>query len=410
MRSRSGLVVLMTYALLLPVTVTAQTLDGSANSAVSWLLTQQNPNDGSWGATDEVKYVQTSEAVLALAALNHRTPQYYAGLTWLQNHAPVNIDHTARRVLALQSNGSSVAGDLQSLLTAQALAAPGNSGWGLSKTYQGSALDTALVLQAYNQAGVSTNVTNAVNYLINTQLTGTDKGWVVGQESASDPTTTAQVLIALIPLKSSNASLPAVISNGLAALNAKVTISSPRSQQALAVVANLRNATVSTPAATLLNQLTATQGVDGSWVGDIQATALVARAEAAGIGRDLSVQRQVINMPDAKLRAAVNQALGRNIMDALNMGEIAQLTSLNLAGLGITNLTGLQYAVNLTNLDLRGNTISDYSPIAALTATVLKDTLVAGGESGDTPTLPEWGMLLMGSLLMLITLRHSRKT
>ena len=232
----------------------------------------------------------------------------------------------------------------------------------------------------------------------------------LGQESASDPTTTAQVLIALIPLKSSNASLPAVISNGLAALNAKVTISSPRSQQALAVVANLRNATVSTPAATLLNQLTATQGVDGSWVGDIQATALVARAEAAGIGRDLSVQRQVINMPDAKLRAAVNQALGRNIMDALNMGEIAQLTSLNLAGLGITNLTGLQYAVNLTNLDLRGNTISDYSPIAALTATVLKDTLVAGGESGDTPTLPEWGMLLMGSLLMLITLRHSRKT
>lgn len=410
MRSRSGLVVLMTCALLLPVTVMAQTLDGSANSAVNWLLTQQNPDDGSWGATDEVKYVQTSEAVLALAALNHRTPPYYAGLTWLQNHAPVNIDHTARRVLALQSNGSSVTSDLQALQTAQALAAPGNSGWGLSKTYQGSALDTALVLQAYNQAGISTNVSNAVSYLISTQLTGTDKGWVVGQESASDPTTTAQVLIALIPLKATNASLPAVISNGLAALNAKVSTTSPLSQQALAVVANLRNAATSAPATTLLNNLSATQRTtDGSWGGDIQATALAVRAEAAGIGRDLSVQQQAVNIPDAKLRAAINQALGRNTMDALNRGELAQLTSLNLSGLGITNLTGLQYATNLVTLDVRGNTISDYSPIAALTATVLKDTQVAS-TSGDVPTLPEWGMILMGSLLMLITLRHTRKT
>ncbi len=104
----------------------AQTLDASANNAVNWLLAQQNADDGSWGATDEVKYVQTSEAVLALAALNKRIPQYYAGLTWLQNHAPVNIDHTARRVLALQSNGSSVASDLLSIQTAQALSSSGN--------------------------------------------------------------------------------------------------------------------------------------------------------------------------------------------------------------------------------------------------------------------------------------------
>lgn len=411
MRSRRRLVVLAVLALLLPITAGAQTLDASAGGAVNWLLAQQNADDGSWGATDEVKYVQTSEAVLALAALNRRTPQYYAGLTWLQNHAPVNIDHTARRVLALQSNGSSVATDLQSIQVAQALAVPGNSGWGLSKTYQGAALDTALVLQAYNQAGIGTNVPNAVGYLLSAQLTGTDQGWVVGQESASDPVTTAQVLIAITPLKSTNPSLPAAISNGLAALNAKVTTASPVSQQALAVVANLRNAAVSPPATALLNNLAATQGVDGSWGGDIQATALAARAEAAGIGRDLTAQQQVVNMPDAKLRAAINLALGRNAMDALNRGELAQLTTLNINGLGVTNLAGLQYAVNLTYLDARGNTIGDYSPVAALTqATVLKDTQVAGGGDGDAPTLPEWGVILMGSLLMLTLLRHSRKS
>lgn len=336
----------------------AQTLDTSANSAANWLLAQQNADDGSWGATDEVKYVQTSEAVLALAALNKRTSQYYAGLTWLQNHAPVNIDYTARRVLALQSNGSSITTDLQSIQAAQALSAPGNNGWGLSKTYQGAALDTALVLQAYNQAGINANVPNAVSYLLGAQLSGTDQGWVIGQESISDPATTAQVLIALIPLKATNATLPTTISNGLAALNAKVTTASPVSQQALSVIANLRNAAVSPQVTTLLNNLTATQGTDGSWGSNIQATALAVRAEAAGIGRDLTDQQQAVNMPDAKLRAAVNQALGRGAMDQLNRGELVQLTSLSAANRGITDLTGLQYATNLTYLDLSGNSLS----------------------------------------------------
>lgn len=336
----------------------AQTLDASANSAANWLLAQQNADDGSWGATDEVKYVQTSEAVLALAALNKRTSQYYAGLTWLQNHAPVNIDHTARRVLALQSNGSSVTTDLQSIQAAQALSAPGNNGWGLSNIYQGAALDTALVLQAYNQAGISTNVSNAVSYLLGAQLSGTDQGWVIGQESISDPATTAQVLIALIPLKTTNATLPTTISNGLAALNANVTTASPVSQQALAVIANLRNTAVSPQATALLNNLAATQGTDGSWGSNIQATALAVRAEAAGIGRDLIDQQQAVNMPDAKLRAAVNQALGRGAMDQLNRGELAQLTSLSAAYRGITDLTGLQYATNLAYLDLSGNSLN----------------------------------------------------
>lgn len=29
---------------------------------------------------------------------------------------------------------------------------------------------------------------------------------------------------------------------------------------------------------------------------------------------------------------------------------------------------------------------------------------------GDSPTLPEWGMIMIGSVLMLAMLRHSRKT
>lgn len=387
--------------------------DTSAANATTWLLQQQNVSDGSWGATDDVKYVRTSEAVLALAALNRRTVQYYAGITWLQNHVPANVDYSARRILALQSNGNSVAADLLSLQGSQALAAPGNSGWGLSKLYQGSALDTALALQAYNQAGVTTNVANAVTYLTGAQLTGGDKGWVVAQETSSDPVSTAQVLIALIPLKTSYASLPAAITNGLAALNAKVTTASPTSQKALSVIANLRNSASSPQAATLLSNLAATQSAGGSWGGDIYVTAIAMRALAAGLARDLAAQQQAVNMPDAALRAAVNQALGRSSLDALNIGELSQLTTLNIAGLGINDLTGIQSAVNLTYLDARNNNISDFSPVAGLTsATILEDGnpgyAGSGGNSGDVPTLPEWGAILLASLFMMLILRQQR--
>ncbi|MFX5960964.1 hypothetical protein ABTE72_19675, partial [Acinetobacter baumannii] len=81
---------------------------------------------------------------------------------------------------------------------------------------QGSALDTSLSLQALTQQGVTTNVAQAVSYLTTTQLTGSDKGWVVGQETVSDTITTAQVIIALVPLKNMSAAVPTSIANGLA--------------------------------------------------------------------------------------------------------------------------------------------------------------------------------------------------
>lgn len=276
-----------------------------AANGVAWLLAQQNVADGSWGSTDEEKYLQTSEAVLALAALNRRTPQYYAGLGWLQNNMPENTDYLARRVLALQSNGSSVTADLAALQAAQRVTAPGNKGWGLSAAYQGAALDTALALQAYNQAGGSVDVAGAIAYLTGTQLAGSDKGWVLGQETSSDPVTTAQALIALAPLKASYPALTTVINNGLATLNVKVVTSSSPQQQALAVIANLRNGNEAA-ASTLLTSLAVQQAGDGGWGGDIHATALAMRALAAGMAQDLAAQQAVVSMPDTNLRAAVN--------------------------------------------------------------------------------------------------------
>jgi len=404
-----------TWALLLllgAASCFAGPLDTAGGNGVAWLNQQRNADDGSWGAGDAVKYVQTSEAVLALGALNQQGPAYYGGVAWLGNHAPANIDFTARRVLALGAANHALSADLLALQTAQNLAAPGNSGWGLSKTYQGSPLDTGLSLQALTQQGVTANVPQAVAYLVGTQLTGADKGWALGQETASDPVTTAQVLIALIPLKAVNAAVPAAVTNGLAALNAKITAASPTPQIALAVVANLRNDPDSAQAISLLNTLLGRQVANGSWGDDIHATGLALRAVAAGAGKDLAAQKQAVAVPDNALRAAINAALGHGALDALTVGQMRRLTSLTASGLGISDLTGLQYATNLTYLDVSNNDINSFDPLADLTGA----TVIATGNpgyvppvqlaDGDVPTLPEWGAIILGSLLLLISTRR----
>lgn len=389
--------------------------DTAAAKGAAWLLTQRNVVDGSWGATDDVKYVQTSEAVLALGALNQLSPAYHAGLSWLDNHAPVNIDFTSRRILSLGQAGASVSLDLTALQGAQGTTGVGNNGWGLSGTYIGSPLDTSLSLQALNQQGINANVSQAVSFLTAAQLTGSDSGWALGQESVSDPATTAQVIQALIPLKSVSTGVPTAITNGLTALNAKVNTSSPVSQIALAALANLRNSSSSSQATTLLNALVSQQATDGSWGEDPYATALALRALAAGLGKDMTAQKQVVNMPDATLRAVVNANLGHGAMDAINVGQLQQLTSLNASNLGIKDLTGLQYATNLQTLDVSNNQINSFAPVAGLTNTAINETgnpgyvAVAGNDAADSPTLPEWGAIVMGCLMLLTMIRAQRR-
>ena len=391
----------------------AATYVAKENAGVAWLLQQQNNADGSWGASDDVKYVQTSESVLALAALNQLGSAYFNGLVWLNNHSPANVDFTARRVLASGKTGASVSLDLQTLQSAQDVVAYGNNGWGLSGAYQGSPLDTALSLQALTQQSVATNVSVAVSFLTASQLAGTDTGWALGQETTSDPITTSQVLLSLIPLESQGAAVVTAVANGLTALNLKVTTASPVPQIALAALANVRNSATSPQAATLFNALTSRQAPDGSWGEDAYATALALRALAASSGT--STQQQTADVTDPNLRAAINNALGHNALDALNMGEMAALTTLTASNQGIASLAGLQYATHLTYIDLRNNNISSFSQIAGLpnTATVLEtgnpgDPGTQVATDNDVPTLPQWGMIIMAALLLLVMLRQQR--
>ena len=71
-------------------------------------------------------------------------------------------------------------------------------------------------------------------------------------------------------------------------------------------------------------------------------------------------------LPDANLRRAVEEALGKSPGATITKVELATLRRLNASNYGIVDLTGLEFATNLASLYLSGNEIVDISPLAGL--------------------------------------------
>lgn len=74
---------------------------------------------------------------------------------------------------------------------------------------------------------------------------------------------------------------------------------------------------------------------------------------------------QPVYFADTNLKAAVMQALG--LTHDPNDSDMVRLTMFLPDNRGITDLTGLEYATNLTTLSLGGNAITDLDPLAGLT-------------------------------------------
>ena len=80
------------------------------------------------------------------------------------------------------------------------------------------------------------------------------------------------------------------------------------------------------------------------------------------IARD-AVAENPVYIPDPHLKAAIEARLGKTNPTPTDM---LALTSLSANGQAIVDLTGLETATNLTNLDLRSNQISNVNPLAGL--------------------------------------------
>ena len=75
---------------------------------------------------------------------------------------------------------------------------------------------------------------------------------------------------------------------------------------------------------------------------------------------------QSVNIPDPNLHAAIAEALGKTHRDLITVEDIEKLTELDAENMGISNLTGLEFATNLHRINFWGNAISDISPLTEL--------------------------------------------
>ena len=83
-------------------------------------------------------------------------------------------------------------------------------------------------------------------------------------------------------------------------------------------------------------------------------------------GVSVLVSGPEVNIPDANLRAAVEDALRKKPGETITTDEMASLSNLGVGTLSITNLTGLEFATALQRLNLSNNQITDISPLSGL--------------------------------------------
>ena len=73
-----------------------------------------------------------------------------------------------------------------------------------------------------------------------------------------------------------------------------------------------------------------------------------------------------VAIPDSALRTVIATTLGKSADEAITQGDLASLAKLDARELGIVDLTGLEFAINLQWLDLLDNRVQDISPLSGL--------------------------------------------
>ena len=107
---------------------------------------------------------------------------------------------------------------------------------------------------------------------------------------------------------------------------------------------------------------------DGEWRWHRVDGYRVARGSELDLPRDIgwAMPARPVYIPDAALRTAVEDALGKARGEFVRPREFAELRDLVAEGAGITDLSGIGSAVGLSRLDLRFNKIRSVSPLVGI--------------------------------------------
>ncbi|VFM94951.1 MAG: hypothetical protein BECKG1743D_GA0114223_100861 [Candidatus Kentron sp. G] len=227
--------------------------------------------------------------------------------------------------------------------------------WNRPGGYHGSVLDTSVALLAYSMGGghEGADIQGALDTL-------------GAQPLPDNPIVVAYLLRAVVPYQASHAVSADLMDSAAAWLNAEVDDSHPPLIRAAAAFALSKADRYPSKVQTLLDDLLAARAGEGAWEEDAYITAVAVRALSAFLGTDDPELGEYVYIPDALLRQYINQTLGRNSGDSITRGELLRLTDLMAPDAGITDLTGLEMAVNLATVDISGNAIEDLSPLASL--------------------------------------------
>ena len=254
-------------------------------------------------------------------------------------------------------------------------------------------------------ASITTWSANSDNTVYTATITPTASGTVtisvaadVATDTAGNPNTEATSQTVVVDVDSPTVTIGVPSSTQTGAFDATITFSetvsgfvqsdAPLSGSAASITAWSTNSdnTVYTATITPTASGTVTVGVAADVATDTAGNPNTeATSQTVTIEIPQSIPDPATWMPDADLRSAIRSALGLATDATFIQSQLQQLTKLWASQSGISNITGLEYATNLTTLGLWGNSITNLEPIKDLTK--LTDLRLSGNGLSDVSSL-----------------------
>ncbi len=442
---------------LLSITAHAAPVDDARASGIAYLIGQQ-AGDGAWRPVVGLEVQSTATALdgLANAGMKNSAP-YALGVAWLANADAPSVDSLARKIVALKTAGLGVTANDVDLLSRR------NSTtrylWGAYAGHETGFPDTPLALSARKAAlgnyGDTTQITNTVFCeILPAQRSNGSWSYIKPAATAPVSATTGTILptvYTVLELKAIQLAtgfttgscgvaynVSTALTNGLNFIytkrNADGGYGDEGVSQAVETALAYRVLKLLAPADTrtqdALNWLTNNQQPNGSWTGGVFATGMALAALNAAVLPDTDkdgipdaveplrgTQSNVADskgltpgnglaqsgattaalLPGATVNLSYGHSLAQSGLSTFALGSGALPPGLSLNSTGAISGTPTQLGVfNFT-----------YTAAPAYTQ-VAQITVADEAPSGDVPTLPEWGAILLGlALLWAVARRQS---